>query len=474
MAHPNPGYIMKIPSENRSIFDGESLLKLTKKPELDPNNDDYVRVDAMTPAFKPVSVRLKKDKFIQIINNNPIQGAKQQFNKEEIKKIKQNWLVKKPKKYDGKRMILTLKTKAKQERDTQKEKEEKQKKKEEREKKKEEKEKEKEKEKEEREKIKKKKEEEKQRATLKQKLGIKSKKSSPPRTTNTINRETVMNQLVQKAIANLRVKLSGPNYPKEYVLDLSVLKNDPLFKQDTFNLLKHPKYKTFDSILSSLFAANLANNNKYKFQTPDGKGIVDLDVIKRMKFSLDDFSIIPTTENELLLEMLNIQNDSNMSKINFSNFSKDTKFLFEQNKEKEIINLMKEKKLSTIKSRISTKLLEYQQFNKKGQDPYTTLSDTIVATKMIVSSNKKELDAFRKYFNIKSVNNNQVRKDLLGRDPRLIIRAQKTGASKIKAKLRKQTQATRKKPIKPIIRKPVARLAQQSNPSPRRVRINSE
>lgn len=436
MALPSSGYIFKVPTADKSIFDGESLLKLVKINSSNNNSNDKppdgkIIVSASTPAGKKVSGTLNYDKFMQIITKNPV-TAPQQFEKAVDKNVKRRTFLIPDQGGGGKLLLGKLITMPQGATNVN---------------------------------IKRRKAEMKaaMRAKKKQnqkramenkqnqKRAMEKKKTEtpkpPPLPPKKLSAEVILDQLVKRAVATLRGKLSKPNYPKEYILDLSVLKNDQLFKQNTFNLFDIPKYNTFDSLLSSMFNPKLVNY-EYKFQNPVGQGIVDLAVINKFNFSLKDFEAFSPGnsfhENQVAFAAL-----TDITELRFSSFNKDTKFAFKENKEKEIINAMKEKQLSRLRERISAKLLESEVFHvKKSENPYNVLSDTIYTKKLINSVNEKGLGAFKKFFSIKSENNNEIRKKLLEIAPARIIMAEKK-ASGI-TPLGKRTRAPRKKTIKPI------------------------
>ena len=249
----------------------------------------------------------------------------------------------------------------------------------------------------------------------------------PPPPPKKLDVQVIIDQLVKRSVATLRDKLSN-GYPEEYILDLSILRNDPLFSQNTLNLFKKTNYKTFDSLLSSLFAKEF--NTKYKFQYESGKGIVDLQIVKSIDFStVDDFTVL-TRPNGNSIDDLKYELLDNLGELRFSNFKKDTKFSFSVQKEKEIIDAMKSKKLQILIERMSKKLLEKEDFYlKKSENPYNVLSDTVYTKKMINSLNEKGLNALKKYFKIKSENNNDTKQKLLKIPPARIITAEKKASS---------------------------------------------
>ena len=84
MALPSSGYIFKVPTAEKPIFGGESLLKLKKMTQ--NNKTDKIVVNALTPNGRNVSGSLNYDSLMTMFMKNP-KTAPKQFKKAENKDI---------------------------------------------------------------------------------------------------------------------------------------------------------------------------------------------------------------------------------------------------------------------------------------------------------------------------------------------------------------------------------------------------
>uniref|UniRef100_A0A6C0IZK2 Uncharacterized protein n=1 Tax=viral metagenome TaxID=1070528 RepID=A0A6C0IZK2_9ZZZZ len=441
MALPLSGYIFKVPTAEKPLFSGESLLKLSK---LTRNKDtNKIVVSALTPNGRKVSGSFHDDSLMTMFMKNP-KTAPQQFEKAQTRDIARRTIrvpgthsknigriIIMPEgtttanvKARKTRMIAEVKaaktaakTAAKIEKTRRAEAV----------------------------KLKKIQDKKKRENELRQ-----QKKNAiarlPPPPPKKLNESLIISQLVQRAVETLRSKLTKSNYPEEYVLDLSELKDD--FPEDMFNYFNNPKFKNFNSLLSSLYIKKPVGN-KFKFQNPQGIGLVDLEVISSLNIDKDDIQIesAKSDDNNIIDQKLAFEL-VDVSNFNFSNYE-GAEFSFTKAKEREIIDAMKDKYLSKLRSRMSKQLLEKEVFYvKKSQDVYNVLSDAFYVKKRLNVLSKKELDVLKKTLKIKSENTNEVKKKILEIAPDRVRAAEKKRAATTVTK--KRTQRPRKAQLKPI------------------------
>lgn len=369
MRLPNiSGYIFKVPTPQTPIFGGESLLKLneiTRNNNLETNS--FV-VKASTPKGKQVSGTLNFKELMKLLKSI---RANDQNNAKQLKMVQ---------KFDDDAFFITnenieAKNNLKMTDEIQKRKK--------------------------REKPKKRKQTQQTEVVEKQAIArLPSKK---------LNMSIIISQLKTRALATLRDKLSQKIYPEEYVLNLASLKEE--FPD---NILKYfPQFK------------NLVEY-KHKFQHR-GMGIVDSEIVQHMKFEMEDFKKIISSNGK-------------------SNEKKDTRFSFTETKEVEIIDAMKLKRLAKVKTELSKKLLTNEDFLqlKKSQDPFKVLLQTLNVRTKLQNLKTNELDALKKKFKIQSENTDQIKKEILALAPSRVIAALKKAPTTVTSE---RTQGPRKEQI---------------------------
>jgi len=435
---PLRGYILKVPTKDQPLFGGEALLKLNK---LTRNNLNNFVVNASTPSGRKVSTSLNYDSLMSIIMKNP-KTALQQFEKAKTKNRTRRTIIMP----EGRIIIMKEGTtnasvKAKK---TQLIAE-----------------------------VKSAKKAAKQRqaevAKLEKQKGlvqdrkrrenkrVQEKKNAidklPPLPLKKMNESRLLSQLVQRAVETLRNKLTE-KYPEKYVLNLSKMGDN--FPKEMFNYFKNPKFKDFKSLLSTMYGAEPVNK-KFKFQTPKGIGVVDLEVVSSLNIGKDDIKI-KSSKNDNNSSKFDDNDDrelelqfgiTNISNFKFSNYE-GVKFSFKDAKEREILDAMKEKYLSKLRSRISAKLLEKEDiYVKKSQDAYNVLMDAFYVKKKLDKISKKELDVLKKTLKIKSENTNEIKKKILEIAPDRVRAAEKRAAATTTAP-KKRTRGPRKTQIKQV------------------------
>lgn len=431
MALPSSGYIFKVPTKDQPLFGGEALLKLNKITR--NNNTNKFIVNASAPNGRKVSGTLNDDALLKIFTKSQ-KTAPQQFEKAVTRDTaRRTILLPRMHSKNMEKIIVmprgatTANVKARKAELTAERKD----------------------------KIKQTKARRAEDAKLEKQRELRRKQTeqrqekkkaiarlSPP-PPKKLNESFLTSQLVQRAVATLRDKLSKPNYPEKYVLNLSVLKKD--FPENIFNYFKNPKFSDFDSLLSSMFA-NKPVDYKYKFQNPTGTGIVYLDIIKKMNIDKDDIQLNSAKSDNSKMQDLDFEL-TNISNFRFSNFE-GAEFSFTSDKEREIIDAMKEKQLTRLRDRMSMKLLEEEGFFvKKSLDPYNVLSDALYVKKRLDELNKKELYALKKTLKIKSENTNEIKKKILEVAPDRVRAAEKRATATV---TRKRTRGPRKAQIKPV------------------------